>query len=164
MMESMQVSIPDESRIEEQDLIVVNTPIVLTMGFLTVERAIAGKPIPRHVRLLGPSAVDLTITRTDSRTVRVRPIGGYLRAPFDRLFRGRDAPFLLSEVVELPGVVVEITRLDEDGLPSEVTFRFDEPLESEAYQWVVWRGEAYEAFKVPEVGETMEVPCSWPGL
>lgn len=164
MMEAMQVSVPDEARIEEQDLIVVNTPIVLLMGCLSVERALAGKPVPRHVRLLGPSAVDLMLTRTDRRTLRVRPKGGYLKAPFDRLFRGRDVTFSLGEVVELPGVVVEISKLTEDRRPAEATFRFAEPLESEAYQWVVWRGSSYEVFELPEVGEMVKVPFVWPSL
>ncbi len=164
MMAAIQVSIPDESQVDQQELVVVNTPLVLPIGCLSVERALAGKPVPQRVRLLGPSAADLTLTRTNRRTLRVRPKGGYLTAPFDRLFRGTHAPFLLGALVNLDGVEVEISELTEDGRPAVATFRFAEPLDAESYQWVVWRGGMYVPFEVPGVGQTVQVPCALPSF
>jgi hypothetical protein len=164
MMESMKLSIPDVSWVEQQEVIVVNTPFLLTLSCSAAEAALAGKPIPRRALLLGPSATDLAFMRIDERTVSIRPEGGYLVAPFDRLFRGRSVPFAVGDRVPLGDIVVEITELTDDRRPAEARFRFAQPLESPDYQWVKWTGSGYEPFDLPDVGQSVDLPCPWPGF
>src|SRR5262249_31547817 len=68
------------------------------------------------------------------------------------------------ETIGLPGVVLTITENTEDGRPAEVTFRFDAPLESPEYIWLCFRGQGFEPFELPRVGERTEIPFDWPAI
>jgi hypothetical protein len=65
-------------------------------------------------------------------------------------------------------MTVTITELTADGRPAEATFRFDVPLESPSLVWLCFRGNRFERFTPPAVGQDVEIkfdwlPLVWPG-
>ncbi len=144
-------------------------------------RAKDGMPVPASCLNLGPSSAPVTITRTDERTLVVRPAAGYLLplggstvpgqpAPpfsyahmirfFDILFRGPDRPMRLGEKVELTPATIEVTALTPDGRPAEATFRFRVPLEHPSLRWFACRRGAFVPFTPPAVGQTVGLPSA----
>lgn len=101
----------DASRPDEQVLILQGG---LPVGFyLAPIRLVAGEPVPRW-RVLAPQA-DVQLVRPDARTIRVRPLEGYLAPPTsdDWLVNGRRRfdllrqpahAFALGDTVRLTGV------------------------------------------------------------
>ncbi len=161
--------------------IVVAAPSAfLSLGAGTVATVVHGSPkIPTVV--LSASLHKTEVTRTDERTLLIRPLGGFLlpaTAPdpvgserptldpqksllmLDHLFRDlAHAPFRPGDQVRLSGLDVQIVEVDA-GRPLAVTFRFNAPLEDARWQLLVWREGVYQRFVVPAVGATV----SWPGL
>ena len=55
--------------------------------------------------------------------------------------------------MKLSGMTVEITDLTADGRPAEAVFRFDQPLESPSLHWLCFRGNSFEPFMPPPIGQ-----------
>ncbi|MBP1691972.1 MAG: hypothetical protein H6Q32_1324 [Bacteroidetes bacterium] len=77
------------SGIEEKDLILVNPPIVFLTNYFILVRSLEGLPVPQRQRVLAPGDVTLQVSRKDAHTLIVTPDGGFLRGPFDNVFRSR---------------------------------------------------------------------------
>jgi hypothetical protein len=144
-------------------------------------RASRGQPMPAHTRILAPGYYSVELTRIDERTVSVRPEYGYLvqpgaivwgdRDPFplahpaygyqhgDGFFRSDAFPMALGERVELTGMSAEVAAVADDGRPAEARVVFDVPLEDSSLVWLQWDWEqnAYKAFALPAVGETIHI-------
>jgi hypothetical protein len=75
----------------------------------------------------------------------------------DRLFRTERRALVLGEHVKLSGMTVEITALTADGRPAEAVFQFDEPLESHLLRWLCFRGNRFEPFMPPSVGQEVTI-------
>ena len=140
------------------DLVLVNPPSIFLAENLMAVRALSGHINPRRLVCLAPGDVDLTLTRTDERTLVIRPRGGYLASPFDDVFRGPSHPMSAGQRVALSTVVVEITRLTPDHRPEEAAFRFHVPLEDRSLLWMKWGGTVYVPFDLPAVGDTVRLP------
>jgi hypothetical protein len=127
-------------------------------------RELGGQSVPRHIRVLAPAIPSVTIHRLDERTLAIRPRGGYLRWFLDRIVRSERRPFALGEQVRLTGMNVTINSLTADGRPAEAVFRFDVPLESPSLLWLCFRGDGFEPFRPPEVGQVAEIRFEWKAL
>ena len=106
----------------------------------------------------------MTIRRLDERTLAIRPRGGYLRWPLDQVFRSERRRFALGERVRLTGMTVTISSLTADGRPAEAMFPFDVPLESPSLLWLCFRGDGFEPFRPPAVGQVAEIRFDWKAL
>ena len=71
----------------------------------------------------------------------------------DRLFRTERRALVIGEHVKLSGMTVEIADLTPDGRPAEAVFRFDKPLESSSLRWLCFRGNHFEPFMPPPIGQ-----------
>jgi hypothetical protein len=150
--------------LEDRDVVVVNAPSAANATYLILRREVSGLPGPLHMRVLAPSLPSVTIRRLDARTLEIRPEGGYIRWPLDRVFRSERRPFAIGEQVKLTGMTVTITELTPDGRPADATFRFDVPLESPSLLWLCFRGDAFEPFTPPAVGQETEIATDWKSL
>jgi len=159
MMNSFYVRLPADESVRDQDVVVLNPPMAMFAGFVLPMRALEGLPLPRHVRVLGPSLQAVDLTRLDERRLLLRSRDGYLRYAFDQLFRPRHRPFAPGDRVELTGMTAEITSLTPDGRPAEVTFRFAVPLEDPSLRWLRWDDASgrFVTFTPPPVGQTMKL-------
>ncbi|MBM4032561.1 MAG: hypothetical protein FJ291_12355 [Planctomycetes bacterium] len=163
-----------------QSFIFVN-PAASSHMLWMITRARAGLPLPERCLNLGPSSAPIAITRTDERTLVVRPAAGYLlplgASPvpgepppafsfahmvrfFDILFRGPAHPMRLGDKVELTPATVEVTALTPDGRPAEATFRFRVPLDDPSLRWFACRRGQFQPFTPPPVGQAIHVPSA----
>src|SRR5262249_58307205 len=92
------------------------------------------------VRGRGAAPPAVTIRRPDDRTLTIRPDGGYLRWPLDRVFRSERREMPPGHRVALTGMTAEVTEVTPDGRPAEVAFHFDVPLEDDSLIWLCDRG------------------------
>lgn len=148
--------------VDQKYLVVVNAPSVFHLGYLPVRRALAGEPVPKGIRVLGASMAGLSLRRVDERTLHVSPDGGYLKGPFDQVFRGPQVPLKDGERVELSGVSVRVAGLTNDGRPASAVFEFDRPVEDESLVWLQWVEGEFVPFTPPGVGESATVAGAVP--
>jgi hypothetical protein len=163
-----------------QTFIFVN-PAACSHMLWMVTRAKDGLPLPERCLNLGPSSAPVAITRTDERTLVVRPAAGYLlplgaspvpgAAPppfsfahmvrfFDILFRAPAHPMRLGEKVELTPATVQVTALTPDGRPAEATFSFRVSLEDPSLRWFACRRGQFQPFTPPSVGQALHLPSA----
>jgi hypothetical protein len=147
-----------EAPLEGRTVVIVNAPSPMHANLLLLRRELEGRSVPRRIRTLAPAIPAVAIRRLDERTLAIRPEGGYLRFVLDRVFRSERRELALGERVKLTGMTVTITALTADGRPDEATFRFDEPLESPSFVWLCFRGDGFEPFTPPAVGQEVEIP------
>lgn len=159
-LRQMEFHAPLGLEIAEQDLILVNAPVVLFTAYLPIKRLLAGEPAPRHLRVLSPSGAAVSLHRPDVSTLIVRPTPSYLGPQFDRLFRRPDESLALGERVALTGVTVEVTEVDDAGRVSEAKFHFDVDLDDPSLRWFRWKKGEFVLFTPPRVGETIELPAA----
>ncbi len=59
--------------------------------------------------------------------------------------------------IRLTGVEIEVAKVTPGGLPTETVYRFDSPLEDPSLIWREIRQWRFRPFKLPAVGETIEL-------
>lgn len=144
--------------IEQKDLILVNPPIVFLANYFIVVRSLEGLPAPQRQRVLAPGNVAVHIERTDSRTLVIRPDGGFLAGPFDDVFRAPSLPLRAGDRIPLTNMTVEILEVGTDGRPAAVAFRFAERLEHTSFRWLMWENGEWTTFLPPAVGGMVTLP------
>ncbi len=151
------VNAPLGPKVREQSVVIVNAPSAPHACYLPIQRALAGLPVPQHTRVLASGIPSVTIRRPQQNVLILRPEKGYLNWIADRLFRGPQHPLSVGDTVKLTGMTVEITALTADGRPAEAAFRFTVPLEDASLRWLCYRGQGFEPFTPPAVGQRMEI-------
>lgn len=150
---------PMDEQLEEQTLIFVNGnefPAVYTRIIRTLD---GSGPVPRRVAILAPMHNDNTLVREDEHTLAATIDGGMFANAFDRLMRNPElTPFSAGDRVAGPDFDAEVRAVTDDGRPTEVAYRFHQPLESSEYRWVCWRPAGFAAFELPAVGQTASLP------
>lgn len=146
--------------IHTQDLILLNPPVIFLTNYFMASRTLEGLSAPRRQRALAPGNVGLRISRTDDRTLTIRPDGGFLNGPFDNVFRTASLVYRAGDREDLEGVRAEILSVDNTGKPEEVAFRFDVPLEHESLRWLRWEVDRWVDFPPPPVGDTLRLPAA----
>ncbi|NOX59530.1 MAG: hypothetical protein GXP29_11835 [Planctomycetes bacterium] len=177
------LNLPNDDRIDGQRLVIVSTPSAFVSSFASIYAATLHRNVPQKSLVLGSGVYEVTVERTDERTLVVSQAGGWLLLPgrwptdapdqfkwvsfqylfqtFDALFRD-DQPFMAGERIELSDCTIEIVEITTDHRPATVCFRFDKPLEDEALRWVYWKTDRFSPFDLPNVGETVTLPAPRP--
>ncbi|NIO10684.1 MAG: hypothetical protein GTO40_22840, partial [Deltaproteobacteria bacterium] len=169
--------------IEGRDVTIINHPAPYSLHVMPYYNALVGQPLPAHIRVLAPGFSALEFIRGDEVTLVVRSECGFLAppdcssknepgqfpivSPIYRhqllnylIFRDRNHPLKLGELIELSGVRIEVTRLSKDGYPLEATFRFRRPLEDPSMKWFKWdwQTKSFISSSPPPIGETIRIP------
>ena len=71
--------------------------------------------------------------------------------------RGARDPMHAGDVIDLPGLRVEVIEVAEGGSPSLVTFTFDRSLDDPSLRWLAWQDGAYVPFTPPRVGASVDL-------
>ena len=166
---------------EHQDVIVIVSPSPQAVTYLPFKMASAATPLPAHIRLLASTYYQLEVTRFDRTTLILTVKGGALipKAPLSReetkglptthilywlqtlnsTFRGKNFPMRSHEIITLPGIDIEVTKLSSNGFPREAVFRFDRLLEDSSLQWITWDWgkNRYVPFIPPSPGEKISI-------
>lgn len=157
LSDQLHVRTPLDPSVEQQDLIIVNAPSVMHALYLSVQRELAGQPVPRRTRVLAPAIPAVTIRRLDKNTLSIRPEDSFICWEFDHLFRSKRRPMSIGQQVQLTGMTVEVTALTPDHRPAEALFRFSVPLEDSSLRWLQWKNGEFVPFVPPPVGTTVEL-------
>ncbi|MHC4441669.1 MAG: hypothetical protein ACYTF1_06055 [Planctomycetota bacterium] len=151
------VNTPMDSSVEQQDVVIVNAPLLIAAMYKMIIRELDGQPIPRHARILTPALPSSKIYRPDAQSLIIRPENSFLSWKFDRLFRNRYHPMYVGERVKLTGMTVEVLAITDDGRPAEAAFYFDVPLEDVSLLWLQWKDGEFIPFVPPKIGETVKL-------
>jgi hypothetical protein len=160
MLESSYVRVPFDETIEQQDLIVVNAPIPMFVGYCLLNFEHDGKPVPRAVRSLAPGNRPMSIKRTDNRTLEVEPETGYLIL-VDKLFRNESRPLHVGEKIHVARMTATILTVTADGRPQKVEFRFETALEDSSLRWLRFQAGEFLPWNPPAIGETVILTSDW---
>jgi hypothetical protein len=154
-------TIPSDRSVEQRLVIYVNPAADPFASYIPVTRAALGIPRPRSQRWLATGTTPVHVTRVDERTLRVRPEGGFLIMPSERMLRNTAShPFTVGEVIALDELQVTISMVTSDGRPAEALERFARPLEDPAYLWLSWQGDGYGPFTPPAIGQEVTAPAA----
>jgi hypothetical protein len=164
-------SLPSDRQVTEQTLMILQTPNDFMSWYFTCMRLAEGQPLPRHTRVLSASLRELTIERTDERTIVLRTSDGFVGNRSASIYRNKNSPMTDGETVKLSGINIEVLRTDDEGWPLDARFRFDRPLEDPSLLWYtaamvpirhrrsgrVINVERYLQVPLPNVGESATV-------
>jgi hypothetical protein len=146
-------SLPPDPKLEEERLVVVNQPNAFYGQYVLVVRAFDGKPVPKSLLMLAPGTSALMLERPSENTLVIEAEDGWLRSPFDNVYRDPSRPLPPDYSIELSDVRVRVMESTPDGAPKKVEFTFAESLEHDSLRWVLYREGRYVPFEVPSVGE-----------
>jgi hypothetical protein len=148
----------DES-VRNQDLIIVNPPIVFLMLESPMIWECNNQPMPRHIRYLTSSYLQpVAVYRPDAKTLIVRPTYGFYPYVLDSLFRNEDNPFSVGDKIELTGMTVEIREKTRSGNVAEAAFIFSVALEDPSLRWLQHKDNAFVPFTPPAIGQKVVLP------
>lgn len=176
-LEARYATLPSDESFAGQTAVFVNAPSALMDMLMMQARHYAGRPVPRYGLNLCSTATSATMERVDDKTLVVRPAGGYLpprswspispppmyavsyhTRHLDHWVRGDENPLRLGDRVALSFVTIEITAMTPDDRPAEATFSFARSLDDPSLRWLVLTDGGYQPFRVPAIGERVEVP------
>lgn len=148
----------------QRDLVVVNAPSSTLVGMFPVMQAVEHGPLPRRMRMLGPSLNAVTVTRRDAHTLRIASPEGWFAWSYDHLLRGPEHGFSPGDVVALTGMTATVVEVNAAGRPTVVDFTFDTPLDDPSLQWLQWRDGRFIPFTLPALGEAVQLPPAQPKI
>jgi hypothetical protein len=158
--------------LEKQELVVLNAPYPVAFQYLPFLNAYEGRAIPRAIRVLSPGYRPIEIIRLNERAISVRSITGNLLSyeeedPLHFVYfyryvgavRGAGQPFHAGEWFQLPGMLVEVMEVDDEGQPVEVSFTFAVSLDDPSLRWLRWdwKKDSYTPLEVPTIGQYQRI-------
>ena len=148
-------SIPSDPEVVNDTVILVSTTGDLTYAIPPAMRSSLNQPMPRNIWPLYSGVHDLIVTRTSDRELTLVVKEGWLHRPWALLFRdAEDNRIPRGYQVTLSDMVVTVDQVNELGLPTQVRFTFDRPLDDPRLRWLTWGGGFFVPFEVPAVGDT----------
>ena len=145
-------SVPGDSKIASQDLVLLNPPdhIYLVTAIWAVN-LLEHRPMARHMRALSTGG-ELEVTRVGPRSLQVRFPGGFFPTAFSRYVRSPNESFSVGQHFELPRLSVVVESLDAQGDPEQVLYEFPVPLEDPSLRWMSWHDGVYVPWTPPAIG------------
>jgi hypothetical protein len=120
-----------------------------------------GAPAP-VVRALYVGASGLSVTRVNARTLEVVAARGWGELPVERGCVDRALLPHLGERRSVGDMRAHVMEVNAAGRPLRVQFEFASELESPQRQWLIWRGTRAVPWKLPTVGERVELAALRP--
>jgi hypothetical protein len=167
-----------DDAVRAQTVVFVNPPTPFFVSQMSATRAGTTLPVPARLRALWPGIYPARVVRTRADQLAMHVEGGMLPRPgnwpagagespalrfeyvaqhLESFVRGPGEPMRAGEVVTLTGLRVEVVAATAEGSPTDVTFTFDRALDDPSMRWLVWEGDGYAAFAVPEVGAEVDL-------
>lgn len=164
-------TLPADPSIPEKTLVLLQSQDDFNSYYFALGRSADVQPLPGRLRVLSASLRPLTIERPDERTLILRPSDGFVAQRDLSVYRSRKYPMHEGEVVNLAGMTVTVTKVDEAGWPMEGRFEFDQSLDAPSFVFYtagqveephpttkrLVRVVKYLPASVPRVGETVTV-------
>ena len=158
-VEPAEAGIPRSPDIASKTVILVNPPNEAYGTYLSSMRTVRGEPQPAFLYELAAVPTEITITRDDPTSLRIRPPNGFLEHEAERFLRAPDRPLLAGTVVQLSRMTVTVTEETSDRRPAEAVFRFDAPLDDASFVWFRWAHGEFVPWIPPPIGATLRLPA-----
>lgn len=157
--------------VENQDVVVINSPSMLALAYTPFTEAYSNQPLPRSLRTLVPGCTSFDLERADEKTLIIQsktpnifscddvgPVHPLYAVRFSNVFLG-ELSFKQNQQFERGPMVAEILQLDATRMPSRVAFRFKGSLDSSAFCWMQfnWRTGSHQPFAIPAIGERVAI-------
>jgi hypothetical protein len=163
MGDRLEASIPADESVRERSLVILSSSAEMTTFPPWMQRQVSGAPRPAHMRVLASCFSNLSVSRPDAATLRVRPERGFLDNEWLRMVRGASRPFHPGDEVALSDVRVRVRDVTADGRPAEADFTFRVPLEDGSLLWTrLQAGGTLVPWSPPAVGESQVLPAVAP--
>ncbi len=146
-------SLPSDSRLESQRLLIVNHPLSFYGQYSLVVPRFDGRAAPASMLMLAPGDSSLVVERPSKDTLLIEAESGWMGTSFDILYRARTRSFPPDYRVTLSDVRIAVVEWMDDGRPKKVRFTFERELEDARFRWVVFEDGRYVPFELPGVGE-----------
>lgn len=142
-----------------QRVVIVNVPDFYTGAMMIARRGLQNKPTTDHAWMLHGGTDAVRITRESPYSILVHPERGFLSNAFDRVYRGDRDPMHPGQGLQLSGMQIVVMKVDAQGRPTDVSFRFGWPLDDARHLHIVaWNGTRYAPLQLPPVGGSVVVP------
>lgn len=147
-------SIPNDSFISEQDLILVNPPeYTYLVSAIEPFLVLQGRPRPNRIRALVAGSQAMTVYRLDENTLELSLSQGLFPTQFSRYQRSSLENFIVGQRVELDGFSVEIMALNETGDPTVIRYQFEHSVQNRRLRWLRYHEGQYIGWQPPAIGE-----------
>lgn len=154
-------SIPDGEGVADKTVVLLNPPTDEFGIYMAHHRRVRGGVMPANLRWLANGDSDLTLTRIDATSIKVRPSLGFLPPGSFGTLRGPEFKSAPGDVVTLSDSTITVSAVTPDGRPAEVLVKFDSPIDSAKFVWLRWNNrEGFERFSLPPIGHSMLVPAA----
>ncbi len=158
-------SIPADESVRGKTLVILSSSAEFTTFPPWMERQVREIPRPGRMRVLATCLGRLEVSRTDAKTLRVRPEHGFMDHDALRIVRGRSRPFRSGDEVVLSDLLVRVRAVTTDGRPAEADFTFGVPLSDPSLVWTrLQAGGALVPWSPPAVGESLTLPAIAPAV
>lgn len=149
----------DDAKVPQQRLVVLTAADPMTLLYPALVRWVEGHPLPRSwwVLSLAPRAHTLTRVADDALEMEV-VMGTMLTGPVELLFRRPEFPFAAGDLVELDGLSIRIVKVDGDGRPVRVRYRFDVPVDDPSLVFLLATKRGLIRYPIGPVNATMPIP------
>jgi hypothetical protein len=137
-------------------VVMINPPLT-TVGYFNAIRFFAGKTQPDALWALTVSDQPLTVTRLDEQTLRL-DLQERLLGRDGRLVRDPvSTPLRLHQRVELQGLSMEVSGINEAGEVRQLLAHFDQNLEVPELVFYHWKGVELVPFVLPAIGDSVTI-------
>jgi hypothetical protein len=149
----------DDAKLPQQRLVVLAAADPMTLLYPALVRWVEGHPLPRSwwVLSLAPRAHMLTRVAADALELEV-VAGSMLTGPVELLFRRPELRFAVGDLIELEGLAIRIVKVDGDGRPVRVRFRFDVPVDDPSLVFLLATKRGLIRYPMGPVNATMPIP------
>jgi hypothetical protein len=94
----------------------------------------------------------------DGTRQRLKAASAMLTGPVELLFRRPEFPFAAGDLVELDGMTIRIVKVDADGRPIRVRYRFDVPVDDPSLVFLLATKRGLIRYPIGPVNATMPIP------
>ncbi len=134
--------------------ILINPPLSSAGGYINGVRDYEGLPVTNKTWLLASGTRALTIQIIDDHTLEIASEQGLYDAKQEGMLRGPQAPFQVGDAVKLAGMTVNIMSVEE-GVPTRAHFQFQQPINSDAYDFFHWNSGQVARCQLPDTSHRL---------
>lgn len=155
---AVSASLPE---ISGKRVVLLNPPDPFYAWYFNDIRQAHGLAVASQVHLLAIGVTSLELTRSDAKTLLVRPESDLLAHPFACLFRDPRCA-LPTSPIRTQGLDVHVLSTQPNGAPAVIEYQFDVPLDDPTLIWLEWRDGRNLPFQIPAIGQTLRVDRAVP--
>ncbi len=149
------LSLPNQSQDPTSQVILINPPKALFVGYYPVIRRYFGLDNAASMQALTSGDQTLHLTVLDSTHIRLRGdrgLGESVSRDFKKL------PFKVGDSLAAGDFHVTVEAVTASGNASQVVFEFNSPLTEKPWQLFAWGDHGYAPFTLPAPGQSVTLP------